>query len=124
MGKISKGTKVGDEKGLQFPTFSPYCSVTLSVRNPLIALHSYCTVQSPEVEPIRGAEMRGSSRQQPAASRGASLKRPPPHHRDGVMLGGLTLFKHGFPVLVPHVRNNGTCGVRNNVSQCISFPWK
>ena len=31
----------------------------------------YCTVQSPEVEPIRGAEMRGSSRQQPVLSIGS-----------------------------------------------------
>ena len=34
--------------------------------------------------------MRGSSRRQPGASKGASLKRPPPHHRDGVMLGDLS----------------------------------
>ena len=66
MGRIGKGTKVWDEKGLwgeyeigedcvigkfveiggrykveglQFPTFSANCSSDLSVRNPLLALH-------------------------------------------------------------------------------------
>ena len=36
MGKIGKGTKVWDEKGLHLPTFSVYCSSTLSVRNLLL----------------------------------------------------------------------------------------
>ena len=88
---------------------------------PHIGTRRYCTVQSPGVEPIRAPEVRGSSRQQPAASRGASLRRPPPPHRDGVMLGGLTLVKHGFPVLAPNVRAKKRCDVRDNVSQCLFF---
>ena len=78
MGKIGKGTKVWHEKGLWgdheigdgvkglgFPTFSAFCSSTLSVRNPLLAQYPVTvTVQSPEVEPIHVAEMRGSSRHQ------------------------------------------------------------
>jgi hypothetical protein len=45
MGKIGKGTKVWDEKGLQFPAFAAICSSRLSVRNPLLAQHPG-TVQS------------------------------------------------------------------------------
>ena len=39
MGKIGKGTKVWDEKGLDHPTYSAYCSSRLSVRIPLLAQH-------------------------------------------------------------------------------------
>ena len=76
------------------------------------------TVQSPEVEPIR-TEMRGTSGQQPPASRGASLKRPPPHHRDGVMLGGLTLVKYGFSVLRTHEKWSRGCWVRGKGSPAL-----
>ena len=72
MGRIGKGTKVWDEKGLwgdheigedceakefQSPPFSVSCSVTLSVRNPLL-VRSPGTAQTRAQRSNRSAERR------------------------------------------------------------------
>jgi len=72
------GKAVGIGEVLRSPLANLKCTETVAHDAP-----GHCTVQSPEVEPIREAEVRGSSRQQPVLSH---------RGRDGAM-GNATLSR-------------------------------